>query len=321
LIEGASDEQSIRPGDPSAVSIAALAQLMLARSEAGTGISLSSSSDIKDLVQSTISSANAAGMTRDLRATSDADLQILGDVIAGYTALVNATTNAGAQSTDAISTLRAGADLLLPTLNRVGYEASSDRGGDISLTVQSRAIAQGVGADVQAYIGQQINAANLASSVNGFETSPAIGTAGRLIRLSIQMPSLGLSDTLDQFTLSAVPAGVDLLRVNPLTGATQILAADAQGVYTVAAEDAGYLAVRGYQAIDSTFVTLGGSNAVDGVTSTYQGQIELSIRAAARKTQAEIVQANDGVGPLKGRVQQEGRTDDPAWRLACLDGG
>jgi len=168
LLEGASATQSMRPGDASAVSIASLAQMMLARNEAGTGISLSTSNDIKDLVQSSIESANATGLTRDLRATSDSDLQMLGDVIAGYNALVSATTQAGAQSQEAIATLRAAADLLLPALSQVGYEATSDRGGDISLTLQSQSIAAGVGTNAQGYIDQPISAANLAARVNGF---------------------------------------------------------------------------------------------------------------------------------------------------------
>uniref|UniRef100_UPI0025F26FF5 Ig-like domain-containing protein n=1 Tax=Limnohabitans sp. Rim8 TaxID=1100718 RepID=UPI0025F26FF5 len=315
LIDGASNSDSISTGAASGVGISSMAQMMVTRSQTGASLSLSGADDMKELMQTSIQSANAKGLTQELRASSEADMQTLGGVVANYNAAVSATTTASAQSQEALATLRAAANILMPSLNQVGYEASLSRGGDISLTLQSQAIAAGVGADSAAYVEQQISAGNLPANISGFETSPASGTVGRVIRLSIQMPSLGLSDALDQFKLSALPLGVDLLKTNPLTGQSSPLSANAQGEYEVAAQDVGYLAIRSAVPISATQVGLFGLNTVEGNTQTYLGQLTVEIRQAVLSTQADIVLARDSAGPIQGAIAPGGLTDDPSPRL------
>ncbi len=315
LIDGASNSDSISTGAASEVGISSLAQMMVTRSQTGASLSLSGADDMKELMQTSIQKSNAQGLTQELRASSEADMQTLGDVVANYNAAVSATTTASAQSQEALATLRAAANVLMPSLNQVGYEANISRGGDISLTLESQAIAAGVGTDSAAYVEQQISAGNLPASISGFETSPATGTVGRVIRLSIQMPSLGLSDALDQFKISALPPGVDLLKTNPLTGQSSPLSANAQGEYEVAAQDVGYLAIRSSLPVSATQVGLFGLNTVEGNTQTYLGQLTVEIRQAVQSTQADIVLASDGAGPIQGAIAPGGLTDDPSPRL------
>jgi len=293
----------------------ALAELLLSRNDAQGTVDLGSSSDVETILDSTIGAANDAGVTADLRASDSADLTALADLVAGFTSAIETATAGGVLSTEALSTMRAASDTLISALANAGSEAQSERGGDLSL---SDVVGQiGDIADVGAYVADQV--ANVADASTSFETNNAVGYVGDLIRLDIQLPSVGLGETVDTLTISDVPAGLELVYFNPLTKAQTMLTPDAGGVYHIDPQDVGYLAVRSTAvAVDDpstvnvaeNSLTLTATKTTDSGTATFTGSLQLDITVAPVITATNLVAVSDDVGSRTGLLAIGASTDD-----------
>ena len=300
-------------GAGSEMGIGALAGMVLARAEAETVWNPSNTADIEIMLQSAMDASNASGITQDLRASSAADLTLLSSVIGGFNARVDATTQAGTQSLDAVAAMRAASDQLLPMLRKSGNEAASDRGGDISLSASLAALATGVAGDVASYVQAQTDAVSQITAM--FETNAADGKVGRLVQLDIQLPSVGLGDTVDSLVLSGLPDGVTLLRVDPLTGVAAALQPAEGGVYAVAPQDVGYLAIRATSVVSGS-ITLAATNLVGGISTPFSGMLAINIGALPVISQATMGTVTDNAGLVTGALTKGARTDDATPTLS-----
>jgi hypothetical protein len=315
LISGAASEETSAAGTSSTFGISAMADLMTSRFETSSVFSLSNATDMQDFVQTSLNASNVSGFTQDLRATSESDIQVLAQAMSGYNTLIDSTTttaNTGGQSAEAIATLRAASTQLMPAFAEIGYQATSIRGGDLSLTEASFALTASIGSDVATFVNAQVTTVSQVSTV--FETATARGTTGQLIALDIQLPALGLGDTLDTFNISSLPDGLALLLSDPGTGiASPLLAID--GVYTVAPEDVGYLVIRTDNALSGT-LRIDGSNTVEGVTTNYQGSLTVAVKAPKVYVTSSIPIVTDDAGSIKGVVSSGVNSDDPTPTLS-----
>ncbi|WP_350294863.1 Ig-like domain-containing protein, partial [Limnohabitans sp. Rim8] len=298
-------------GTGSQLGIGALADLVLTRSQAETTVSLRNTADIEATVQRSMDASNIGGFTQDLRASTPADLTLLSSVIGGFNASIDTTTTgtAGAQSVNAVATLRAASDQLLPMLKQSGSEAATDRGGDISLSASLAALNNGVSAevDIAAYVQAQTDSVSQIKDV--FETNSAVGKVGRLVRLDIQLPSLGLGDAVDSLTLSGLPAGVELLRVDPLTGLATALSSSTDGAFQIAPQDVGYLVIRSAEVVRGS-LTLAATNQVGTTITNYSGTLAIDIGALPAIARVTLGAVSDDVGVVTGELTNGARTDD-----------
>ncbi len=311
VVDGAATQDDAPTGTGSALGISALAGLVLARQQQTDPVSLSETADVEATLQRTMDASNASGYTQDLRASTPADLTLLSSVVGGFNARLDTSTQAGAQSLDAIATMRAASDQLLPMLSQSGSEAASDRGGDISLsgslaTLNTAVHGSGQG-DVAAYVKAQTDAVSQVSAV--FEANTAKGHVGKVIRLDIQLPSVGLSDMVDSLTLSGLPAGVQLLKVNPLTGLSTVVQPDGAGVYSILPQDVGYLAVRSESVVQGT-LSLAATNLVGSTLTQFAGSLAVEIGAEPVVNRVTLSAVTDDVGAVTGALTKGVRTDD-----------
>ena len=120
LLLGAASSGDVSISEINDIGVAAIADLMVQRSEEGKSVDLSDAADVLLLIEASIAASNAAGLTQDLRASDSTNLSAISQVIASYNALIDTATHDNTQTEEALAALRAAQSLLLPVLQDVG---------------------------------------------------------------------------------------------------------------------------------------------------------------------------------------------------------
>lgn len=313
----------------------ALAALLVERADASELFELTSAGDLGELLQSTMDLSNSQGVTTDLRASNEGDLDTLSQVMAGFTGKIQEETQQDPMGDDALQSLIAGHDLLVPLLQNSGTEAAADRGGDISLSQALSGFKDDVAGNPSTYTDNVIQQQITNSSAEGFGTSVLVsGYVGDYVPLGIQLPKIGLGDVVDHVYLdlreALAPAGVELYRYDPLNNIFVKLTVSPQDIthFEVDPTQAGYLFIKTPVELTTSAVLaapydngkveipLTATNTVDATTTTYTGTLQIYVYNRPPYVGGTVLSLSDDVPGGEATVTSGGRTNDNQPQLS-----
>lgn len=293
--------------------------MIITKNDLGDSVSLSDAADIEDVFLAAMEGSNNDGNTTDLRTTNPEDLGRIALIVSTFNNRIKSGTTSGSDpmSDDARAAMPTAYDLIVPMLERAGVEASTDRGGDVSLTLDANELQADL--ELPGGIDDLIDdaIAEVLTNLNtGFETNAASGATGQYLPLDIQLPALPFGSTIDAVILSGLPNAVGVYLVNPITLEKTLLVADQDGNYVLSSpSQLGYLYVKSDTSATFELGLSISGNKADASPFTIDGNcpIEfLSVDVIPKATITGIFSYNT---PDKVAVDKDGTTEDPSPRI------
>lgn len=311
------------------------ATLILSKVSSGTVIDLASSTDIQNIMQGAMDNANETLLasstdTIQITASNLGDLTNISDAIAGFNSVINDLTLAnGVQSTEVINALRTVTETIVPALSQAGADAATTNGGDISFTDAIAALTANITAGtILEYVNSQITIVQ--NKNEPFIANDINGVASQLSKIVLQMPTLGVGDTIDTLYISSkakIPDGttdstlanaavipMELWTVNPVTKVATHLALvesiNYPGYFEIDPAVAGYLYVKTDSALNC-YLDVKAENTVDSVLTEYTGTVHviMSVPSTVIIPLPTIESVVDNVGTVT-TIERLGKTND-----------
>ena len=318
LVNGADATES---NQGTQLSADALAAILVERADSNSLFDLTNANDLQEMLQATMDLSNSEGVTEDLRASNEGDLQVLSDVMAAFTQQIDTSTAADPMANDALQSLIAAHDLLVPLLQNAGSEAESDRGGDISLADALQNFTAGVGDfyTPEDFVGGAISTQTAQAAIEDFGAQVNVeGYVGDYVPLGIQLPNVGLGDVVDSVSLDlreVIAQGAELWRYDPLLRDYVQMTVPAGSVanFPVDPTQAGYLFIKTSVELVNQGLFAGQVeiplSAVNG-ESSYEGTLVLTIIDRPGFVEATIGEVIDDVPTGSTVIAKGGSTND-----------